>query len=404
MTVFEQSPFPVRLRIAAASAGKLWLFCLLPVIASAWMLEKTIAKPDRMVDFHYGFLGAADAVSRGGSPYPAPSVALVKTGEAFVYPPPLAWALVPFTWLPSVVSSVLFTILILAALALALWLFDVRDVRCYGIVALWQSTMATETTGALSAFLVLFVAVAWHYRDDSTRTGLAVAAAVTLKLFLWPLGLWLLVTHRLRALIFAVAVSLAAIAAAWAAIGFAGVREYPHLLSLLSRLEAPQSFTVPALVTMLGGTILIGRVVSVILLAPLFAWAYRQRGAPNGDRIAFKVAIVASLTLTPIAWSHYFVLLIALCALTTTEVSLIWFIPFLVWIAAPHERNDGSMLGLVGYLVAFLLVVLLSVRSEFLGGATEGQEATALGEWRDIDASETSDPDRLRSRELLADL
>ena len=52
--------------------------------------------------------------------------------------------------------------------------------------------------------LMLPVAVAWRYRDRARIAGIALGVAVAAKLFVWPLVVWLLLTRRFAAAVWAV--------------------------------------------------------------------------------------------------------------------------------------------------------------------------------------------------------
>jgi hypothetical protein len=96
-------------------------------------------------------------------------------------------------------ASIIASVSLLVLLAAALWLLDVRDWRIYGLMGLWPGVIAAVQTGNLSIPLTLLVALAWRNRDRTWAPGLFIGAAIALKLFLWPLLVWLLALHRYRA-------------------------------------------------------------------------------------------------------------------------------------------------------------------------------------------------------------
>ena len=65
------------------------------------------------------------------------------------------------------------------------------------------------------------------------RSGAALGVALALKLFAWPVALWLVATKRIAAALASVGAALVLLAASWTAVGFAGLREYPDLLDRL---------------------------------------------------------------------------------------------------------------------------------------------------------------------------
>src|SRR5205807_6911663 len=92
--------------------------------------------------------------------------------------------------------------------SVALRILGVRDWRCYGIVLMTSPSVNTFTLGAVTSFLLVGVAAAWRYRDRPWASGVLVGLTALGKLFLWPLGLWLLATRRLRAAAVAVGSAL----------------------------------------------------------------------------------------------------------------------------------------------------------------------------------------------------
>ena len=82
-------------------------------------------------DFEGTLWDAGTAIRNGRSPYPAPIVSEVEVGNPALYPPLLMVIVAPLTVLPWWVGLTLWTALMGMALAAALYVLDVRDVRCY---------------------------------------------------------------------------------------------------------------------------------------------------------------------------------------------------------------------------------------------------------------------------------
>src|SRR5207244_1471828 len=125
--------------------------------------------------------------------------------------------------------------------------------------------------------------------------GPVAAVTAVMKLFLWPLGLWLLVTRRLRATLTFVFVGVAVVIGGWATIGFAGLRSYPHLLHVLAQVEQGVSYSPVALLGLSGtaATLLSLALVGLTVLGV----ALGARG-DDGDRRSFTIAIAGSLVAT----------------------------------------------------------------------------------------------------------
>jgi len=206
--------------------------------------------------------------------------------------------------------------------------------------------------------LLLGTALIWRYRDRSALAGSIASVTAVVKLFLWPLGLWLLVTRRLRAaVIFALAALLVTLLG-WAAIGFAGFRSYPHLVRVLSQLEAGVSYSPVALLRLSGST---STALSVVLVvAVVLAVSLAARGG-DGDRRSFTIAVLGSLLATPVLWLHYFALLFVPIALYRPRLSGLWFLPFVLWVT-PAGHSEGSF-----WKIALALAVAAIVAVRTLG-------------------------------------
>src|SRR5712691_3434232 len=183
-------------------------------------------------DFHHAYLPAAHAVLAGHSPYPAATVAALAPRTAFVYPPLTAFLAVPFTVLPPLVADALVTALAVACIAVILALLGVRDWRCYTIPFLWEPTYSAVQTANVTLLLALGLALMWRFRSRAFAVAVVAGALVALKLFLWPVLLWLVATRRFRSAAAGVAAGVVLVLGPWAVIRFAGLTGYPHLLNV----------------------------------------------------------------------------------------------------------------------------------------------------------------------------
>lgn len=310
---------------------ELLLFATVPaLLLVAGFVDAALRGPHHS-DF-WTFWSAGRDVLHGHSPYPLlhslPDHAYRRFAP-FVYPPVTAFSVVPLSLLPYAVAKLVFFALSVAAIGLAMHFLGVRDWRCYGAVYASGPAYAAVGLGAVGPFLLLGIAVAWHYRDRARLAGLAVAYVVTAKLFLWPLWFWLVRTRRFRAAGIAAAGGLGAVLASWAGIGFAGLREYPRLLARLTELVGPHGYSVYALERSLGvGNVAAGRSLYIIAFLALALVALFVRD----DRRALIAVLTISLLATPILWPHYLVLLVVPIALTTRSLSPLWLMPAALWL------------------------------------------------------------------------
>ncbi len=282
-----------------------------------------------LFDLHVMWQAGHDVVT-GHSPYP------------FVYPAPAALFMAPLGALPWHVAVVVFTLLLIAALMLTLWLLGVRDWRCYSITLAATPMASSIMIGTLSPFLALGAAVAWRYRDRRWVVAAAITAVVVTKILLWPLAIWLLATRRFRTAAATVGLGIVVTFGSWAVFGFDGLADYPHRLGRVAGLEQDKSYSPYALfraldlssgsarLAVLGLTV--GVLVAIVMVA---------RGN-DGDRRSFVIALMAGLLVSPIVWLHYLVVLVVPVALYRPRFGAAWLVPVLYWLL-PGQENHGSV-------------------------------------------------------------
>jgi hypothetical protein len=353
-----------------ATVRSLLLYAVLPLALMAeryagWLKTAVIGE-----DFKGGVWQAGQHVLVGQSPYPHLPLGPVLTGHVpFVYPPTVLLFGAPFSALPLSLAAGLWMLLLAASAAATLWILDLRDWRCYALMMLSMPVVEGVILGNITLLLAPAIALAWRWRDRPLPAALVVGFAIALKPFFWPLCVWLFVTGRRRTAAVAAAVALAALLVSWAAIGFAGLREYPALLSAVSRKTATESYSLLSLATGLGLSRTLGQALEYSIgLAVLAAGALVARHR-DGDRKALSLTLIAMLCLTPLVHRHYFVLLFIVIALRDKEITTAWLIPvaFLfrpllpihppVLNGVPYQRDPvdvGSLL----VLAALTLLVL----------------------------------------------
>jgi hypothetical protein len=206
-------------------------------------------------------------------------------------------------------------------------LLGVRDWRCFAVVLLSWPFLFSLDLGALGPLLVLGAGIAWRWRERLWPPAIAVASLVIAKVFPWPLGVWLLVTRRFRALALAIAIGLVALFAAWAVIGFDGMAQYPRMLSNLSVIEEGRAVSLVAVLLAIGVPAGLAKAAALAATAGLLGIAWRCAKRPDGDAQAFGLAVMAALTSSPIVWEHYMVLLFVPIALVSTRFSPLWLVP-----------------------------------------------------------------------------
>jgi alpha-1,2-mannosyltransferase len=345
-----------RLAARMRAMGQPWelaVFLWLPTLAFAVVLTADVHFRSSLGDWEI-FRHASHSALHGRSPYSVPDPSALAHNDRFVYPPITALLIAPFAALPDEAGRVLVLLLTLACVPLALRLLGVRDWRCFGLALLTAPVVNTVSLGALSSLLLLGVAAAWRYRDRPYVAAFVTAVTAVSKLFVWPLFVWLLATRRLRTVLEAAVLGLVLLIGGWAAIGFAGLRGYPHLLHLLSQVEAAQSFSLVGLFRLQGGAATaLTAALAVVVIAGV---AIAARGA-DGDRRSLTVAVAGALLATPVLWLHYLVLLFVPLALARPRLSALWFAPLAFWIT-PLAHSDGSVWRTCFALAVTVLIVL----------------------------------------------
>ena len=290
-------------------------------------------------DFHGALWQAGRDVLDGRNPYPPPTAAGVAPGDRFVYPAPVAILMVPFGALAFPVAAAIVTLILLGAVAATLAVLGVRDWRCYGAAYLSVAVLHDVRLGALTPLLALGLALVWRWRDEA-RAAIPLALIVMAKVFLWPLGIWLIATGRARVAVRTALIVVIASALGWAVIGFAGLADYPQLLKVLASAEQGGGYSVVAASLALGLGPGPARAVAVAIGFGLLAFCWREGRAGNDER-SLALAIAGALALSPIVWLHYFVLLLVPIALARRTFGAIWLIPALFWIT-PFEGHFGE--------------------------------------------------------------
>ena len=299
------------------------------------------------------FWRAAHIYASQGNPYPDPAAITwsLSGQQSFVYPAPIAGLLTPFAAIPYTVAAPLFSFVLAGAIVGSLWLFEVRDWRCYAAVFLWLPTLMGINLGALSALLLLGVAVCWRFRDRARIAGACLALVVLAKLFLWPLVIWFWFTGRRQAAIYATVMGATLTGLGWAWIGFDGLGSYPQLVQKIGNLGAPHGYA-PA--WFLGGQP--GILVATFVGVPALILAARRLG--NAE--SFALATLLALLLTPILWLHYLVLL-AIVAVIRPRFGVIWIAPIAFWLTPHGQANGYGSRILIAFVIIAVIVVKLAI-------------------------------------------
>jgi hypothetical protein len=313
-------------------------------------------------DFRGAYLRAAEEIVDGESPYPPVEGFELASHNAYVYPPLLAFVLIPFTALPADVAAGIAVAAVAALLAATLHVLGVRDWRCYAAALLWAPTMNALHMGSSSALLALAAALAWRWRAAAWPPALAIGLGIATKLILWPMLVWTLATRRVRTTVAAGLVAGAVTLSLWAVLSFDGLARYPAMLRRLADLEAEESYSLVGAFAALGvggtGARVLAIAVGIGLLALCVVHARR-----GDDARSFAAALAAGLAFSPIVWLHYFVLLLVPLAIFRPRFSAVWLLPLLLWLT-PLNGNGEAIQPLLPTLVAAAIFALALLGSD----------------------------------------
>jgi hypothetical protein len=314
-------------------------------------------------DFNGDLYVAGQRILHGVSPYDISllrhEAAVFAAGGSFHpvisprWPAPVLLLGVPFALLPIKVAGVLFMLISIAAVVGALRLLGVRDSRCVLVALISTPTVNGVLLGNISPLILLGVALAWRLRSRYLTTTAISAAVVVAKLYLWPLGIWLLVARGRRSLIVCVLLALLTAFVGWMVIGFAGLAAYPNMLLDVARIGEPRGCSLVALLIYLGFGVGPARFIAFAAAFTILflSWKLARRGH---ERHAFGLVLIAALTATPVVWDHYMVLLFVPIALLSPGISWLWFLPALAAFApaaAVHSYGVWILPVLGGELV-----------------------------------------------------
>jgi hypothetical protein len=341
------------------------VFGVLPLLLLASFLGGGRA---RGFDFQQFWQGGHD-VAHGVSPYAEidalPDAATARALDPehirevfrFPYPAPTALVLAPFGLLPLAVAKGIFLALLVACILGVLVVLRVRDWRCYGLTFLWLPVLSAVRLGTLTPLLMLGTALAWRYRDRKMLAASAVALAVALKLFLWPLFVWFAATRRIGTGLIAATLAAALMIASWAALGFAGFTTYPTFLGNLSAAVEDKGYSITALTLAAGGSAGAGHLLGFAIGGLLLVAALRARINKGGDTAILALMVAAGLAISPIVWLHYFALLLVPVAASNPRLSIAWAVPVALW-TTPNTWKQSPWQIVVALLIGVVTVIL----------------------------------------------
>jgi alpha-1,2-mannosyltransferase len=328
------------------------VFGVLPVLVTFEVMSYCFHVHVVAFDFHREFWPAAHRVLQGLSPYNR-SWMNISAGAAFPYPALTALAFVPLALLNHALADWVFTGVNVVAALVTLRVLNVRDWRLYGLALMLPPVIIACQSGNLTLVLGLGIACLWRKRDNPLVAGVLVAVMISLKPFVWPLGLWLLATRRYRTAVYGLACGLALNVVSWAVIGFNQLHIYSQLVSAVNHVMDRRGYSIMSLVIQLGGdrgsAYLLG-----LAAAAAVGVACLVVGRRGDAKSALALSVAVCLLGTPVLWSHYFALLIVPLALFRPRLDRLWLMPIALWACpASGPATWQIVLALVTSVIVF---------------------------------------------------
>ncbi len=291
------------------------------------------------MDFRGELYPEGHLLLHGLNPFTGPSMD-TRSGPNRIFPVPVALLISPVSLLGPYAAAAVFAIALLGCLGLTLWLLGVTDWRVYGAVAMWPSSIAAIQTGNVSILVVLCIAVAVRLQAHRILPGVAIGAAISVKLFPWPLIVWLLAKRRYAAALAATAIAVATVLSV---LPFISLSSYARLLKNLGDTFGPDSYNLLGLLSQLGvSNVNIAQGCAYAAGFAVLALAWHRRSLP--------LTIAACLMLSPIVWTHFLVILAVPLASRWSRFSAAWLIP-LALIVCPGGGSGAVWETLVGLIV-----------------------------------------------------
>jgi alpha-1,2-mannosyltransferase len=323
-----------------------------PVLVSVWLFVSYYSAHQFAVDFQHDFWVAGFRVLHSLSPYDY-TRHQIMAGVSFPYPATGALMFVPFSLLPAGVSALIFVGMLLTACVSALYMLNVRDWRIYTLIFLWGPVISAWQTANVTLLLVCGTAAVWRYRNSPVVAAVLTGLMLSVKPVVWPLLLWLLITRRVRAAAYGLALALALNAVSWAALGFGQLAAWWHLLALQTDVLYRQGYGLPALAGHFGAGRSAGTVLQFVVTGALVMGCL-SLGRRYREREALTLAVAAMFASSPLVDNHYFALLMVPLALARPYLSRAWLVVlFALWLC--------PVTGAAGWQVILAWVILGAV-------------------------------------------
>ena len=231
----------------------------------------------------------------------------------------------PFALLPEWVAVGLWLTASVASFGGALWVLGCRDPRAYAVAFASPPVLCCLVLGNTTLMLVAGVSLVWVARDRRPiLAGSAAGAMIVLKVWLWPVFVFFLLTRRFLA---------ASTTAVWAVVGICAWwllspdTFYAYDEQTRETVAAFGHFGMGVLSIAVneGATVQTAEVLTFAAGAVVLVIAWRA----TGDLARFTLCLAAALVASPIVWAHYYAILFVPIALRSPRLSALWLVPYL---------------------------------------------------------------------------
>lgn len=294
--------------------------------------------------FGYDFAAYDDAARRivgGGSVYLPDTAARYAAGAyegLYLYPPQLAIALIPLTWLDPSGATLAWLVVRFGLLAAGCGLLPVRSrtrLLAFAVACISYPVLFDLNLGNISVVAFALTALAWRTVDRPIGA-VAHAALVALR---FPFGLYFLqwlVERRWRTMAWTIVAGLALILLSLPIVGVGAYVDYVAILRGLPDITSgPHNLSLKSTALALGVPADVASIaVPIGYLAGLSAVAFAARR--RDAHVALVVTAIATLMVSPFIHPHYLVLLLLPAALLADR-GRTWAlaIPLVGWLPDP---------------------------------------------------------------------
>jgi alpha-1,2-mannosyltransferase len=285
----------------------------------------------------------------------------------YMYAPPLAVALMPFTIISQASATALWYVLRVILLAVGCGVMPVRpSVRLliFAVAAFSQPVLSDLVLGNVSVLVMVLLAFVWRGLDRPMGS-LATALAMSIRPTLGLLLIWWALRRRWAAIAWTAVAGIVLILLTLPVVGVRGYEDYVTVLRNVSQVTGVSN-NLDLASTVLRLSVNPGPLVATAALYTGYAIAIvAMLASLRFDReLSFMVTIGATLLLAPLLWDHYLATLLLPAA-------------FL----AQRGRTWGLALPLLAWLPQPLipLVAILATLAPFLVPRRDKEEAAAGG-------------------------